>query len=183
MAKVLVVVDMQNDFITGSLGSDMALTTVIPVLEKIKKAQKNGDAIIVTKDTHTNSYADTLEGKKLPVEHCIYDTEGWAIHPVIRAQLEKKDFLEIKKPTFGIFDIKEYVKMALWEKDFKEEDLDEIEVCGLCTDICVISNVTILRAAYPNVPITVDSTACAGTSINAHQAALTVMRSIQIDVI
>lgn len=169
MNKVLVVVDMQNDFVTGALGSKEAQAIVPNVVEKVKKAVENGDRVIFTKDTHFKDYMKTLEGEKLPIPHCIKDTEGWEIIP----QLE--DFVkeEVEKYTFGSF-------MALPSLVSVHED--EIELIGVCTDICVVSNALILRAVNPNMKITVDSSCCAGTSREAHESALVVMKCCQIDV-
>lgn len=184
MNKALVIVDMQNDFITGSLGSVQALCTVEPILEKIKEAQAADIPIFVTRDTHDENYLhNTLEGSKLPVPHCIQDSDGWQIHPVLRAQLNKGFCFMVNKPTFGSELLVRSIKDIFGITDYNDRKMDEIEVCGLCTDICVITNVALLRTAFPNAIIKVDSKACAGTSMDAHNAALTVMRSIQVDVI
>ena len=183
--KVLVVIDMQNDFITGSLGSPAAQSIVPIVCEKIDKARKDPNTlIVVTRDTHSERYLETLEGIKLPVKHCIEDTEGWNLNSEVADHLGsfvENDYVGLIKDTFGANDIGDVIRynanLSYWQ------EISEIEVCGLCTDICVISNVAILRAAFPNAIIKVDSKACAGTSIEAHEAALTVMRSIQVDVI
>lgn len=173
--KVLVVVDMQNDFISGSLGSPEAEKIVDVVCEKIRKANEDNIPIFVTKDTHGNNYMDTFEGKRLPIEHCIRDTEGWQNDPRIEATLKAHQV--VIKGTFGAMTLPTYIHIC------SQNDVSEIEVCGLCTDICVINNVALLRAAFPDIPIIVDSKACAGTSIEAHNAALLVMKSLQIDVI
>ena len=171
MSKILVVVDMQNDFIDGSLGSAEAVAIVPAVKEKIRKEAAQGTKIIFTRDTHPVNYLETFEGKKLPVEHCIKGTPGWEI----REELVIEDAVVYDKPTFGITDWNQKLG-ALTESD-------EIEVCGLCTDICVLSNALILRAYYPDIKITVDSAACAGVSPETHNAALASMRCCQIDVI
>lgn len=173
MRKILVVVDMQNDFIDGSLGTAEAVAIVPAVKEKITAAVAEGKEIIFTRDTHGVDYLSTFEGKYLPVEHCIEGTFGWEI----RKELEEaaKDAVVYNKPTFGITDWKE--KLG----DLTEED--EIEVCGLCTDICVLSNALILRAYYPFVEITVDAKACAGVTPDTHNAALASMGCCQIQVI
>lgn len=168
MSKVLIVIDMQNDFVTGSLGSDMAQAIVPKVVEKIEK--KDYNSLIFTRDTHLSDYMNTLEGKKLPVSHCIKGTDGWDIIPEIVESLSLKDIqgLLVDKVTFGY---------SGWEETLSFEDFEEIEIVGLCTDICVVSNALILRALYPNMKITVDSSCCAGTSIEAHNSTLQVMKS------
>lgn len=178
--KILVVVDMQNDFISGPLGSAAALTTILPVQEKIVKAQKEGTHIFVTMDTHTENYLDTLEGQKLPVEHCIQYTEGWELHPVINGALDGGSV--VLKHTFGAMNLPKIIVQDL-DIPGDEGKVKEIEICGLCTDICVMNNMAILRAAFPNAIIKVDHRACAGTSAAAHDAALLVMKSLQVDVI
>lgn len=171
MGKILVVVDMQNDFIDGSLGTKEAVAIVPAVKEKITKAAAEGTKIIFTRDTHYENYMETLEGQKLPVKHCIKDTFGWEI----REELKTDGAVVYDKPTFGITDWNEKLGALTAE--------DEIEVCGLCTDICVLSNALILRAYYPNTKIKVDAAACAGVTPATHQAALDSMRCCQIDVI
>lgn len=169
MRKVLVVVDMQNDFVYGSLGSEMAQAIVPNVKKKIEEYKSNGNDVIFTKDTHfMGSYAQSLEGQKLPIEHCIFGTKGWNVIDEIRDD----ECMNLEKRTFGFNDWGFY----LW-------DYDEIEIIGVCTDICVVSNALIIRMLYPNSPIVVDASCCAGTSVEAHKAALTIMKSCQIDVI
>lgn len=169
MKKVLVVVDMQNDFIDGSLGSSQAQKTVT---EAVKLIGRDWDEICVTYDTHSLNYLCTHEGKYLPVEHCIEHTDGWKLNSKIQAALENKECVTVfEKPTFGS------EKLACY---LKEKQPDEITLCGLCTDICVISNALLLRAALPEKEIVVFEPACAGVSEESHQAALTVMKSCQI---
>lgn len=175
MKSVFVVVDMQKDFIDGALGSPEAIATVPVVSEKIQNF--NGDELFVTLDTHYENYLHTLEGKKLPVPHCILGSEGHRLNGEIEKALDGKKYTEIKKTTFGTFEI-----AKLLSQKYEGEELS-IEVAGLCTDICVISNVLILRAAFPNAQITVDSRACAGVTVEKHCAALEAMRSCQIDVL
>ena len=171
MKNVLVVVDMQNDFIDGSLGTKEACKTVDSV---IRLVEASDDTVFATLDTHGLDYFSTLEGKKLPVEHCIKDTEGWKIKTEILDVLNKKNCTYIEKPTFGSFDLVEKVAAL---------NPDKITLCGLCTDICVISNALLLRAKMPNVTIEVIRDACAGTTVENHEAALTAMKSCQIDVL
>lgn len=197
MKQVLIVIDMQNDFITGSLGTPEAQAIVPKVITKIKS--KPWDSIIFTRDTHYNekdfySYEDTLEGEKLPVKHCILGERGWQLNEnVLAAAKNGTPIKYIDKPTFGSRRLLYYIRDAiadmttyfnLQDCDDKVCDIDvEVEICGLCTDICVISNALLLRAAFPNMKITCDSSCCAGVTPEKHLAALEVMRSCQIDVI
>jgi nicotinamidase-related amidase len=173
--KILIVVDMQNDFVDGSLGSPEARAIILNVKEKINEYRfSNENYIYYTQDTHYENYLDTLEGQKLPVKHCIHKTEGWEITPRLTIDLRVNGERLIKE-TFGY---------TGWENLLGEEDeIGHIELVGLCTDICVISNALILRALYPNTRIFVDSKCCAGTTPEKHEAALKVMESCQIDVI
>lgn len=170
MKKVLIVVDMQNDFVTGSLGSEAAQMAAKNIAEHINEY----DTVIFTRDTHGSDYLDTLEGKLLPVPHCIKDTEGWEIIPeLINGVFNVKNLYVVDKNTFGTF---------IWENIPVDEDAT-IEICGVCTDICVVSNALIMRAFHPNQKIECHKDWCAGTSIAAHEAALEVMKSCQIKVI
>ena len=167
MKNLLVVVDMQNDFVDGSLGTKEAQDIVSGVVEKVQDAREEETDIIFTRDTHQTDYLSTPEGKKLPVEHCIQGTKGWQIAD----GLVTEDCQYIDKPTFG------------WTH-WNEESLDgEIELIGLCTDICVVSNALILKATFPEVNITVDADCCAGVTPETHKAALETMKMCQIDVI
>jgi nicotinamidase-related amidase len=175
--KVLCVIDMQNDFIDGSLGSVEAQNIVPNVVHKVKEFR---GVIFYTLDTHDSNYKETLEGKLLPVEHCIYDTKGWEVHPEVKAELDSSDIaLLVTKKSFGSLGLPERIKAL--EKATTE--VESIEICGLCTDICVISNALILRAAFPDVPIILDASCCAGVTPEKHKAALEVMKSCQIDVV
>ena len=167
MSRVLIVVDMQNDFVTGSLGSKDAQAIIFNVKTKIKEYANRGERIIFTRDTHGEDYLDTPEGKKLPIKHCIYGTKGWEIVP----GLEVGDCEYINKPTFGWLNWNDFGGM------------DEIELIGVCTDICVISNALILKAKYPETTISVDASCCAGVTPEKHRSALEVMKSCQIDVL
>lgn len=166
MGKVLIVIDMQNDFVTGTLGNKEAQAIVPNVQAKVKEYADRGDRIIFTRDTHEENYLDTPEGRKLPVKHCINGTEGWQIV----SGLEVKNCEYVNKPTFGWLN---------WE-GFGSKD--EIELVGVCTDICVISNALILKAKYPEATISVDASCCAGVTPEKHNAALETMKSCQIDV-
>lgn len=168
MKKTLIVIDMQNDFITGSLGTSKAIAIVPKVKEKIAAYKSAGHEIIYTRDTHTEDYLNTPEGKKLPVEHCIKDTVGWQIASGL--YIEGCDCID--KPNFG------------WQhwNEINLEDVDEIELVGLCTDICVVSNALILKATFPNAEISVDASCCAGVTVQTHKAALETMKMCQITV-
>ena len=166
--KILIVVDMQNDFISGSLGSTLAEAIVPSVVEKVKNYDGK---VIFTRDTHFSDYMNTQEGRKLPVEHCVKDTAGWEICNELKPYAETV----IDKITFGSVELPSVIK------NFGEE-IEEIELCGLCTDICVISNAMILKAAFPEVKISVDGKCCAGVSEESHQTALDAMRAVQIEI-
>lgn len=166
MKKTLIVIDMQKDFVDGALGTKEAQAIVPNVKKKIEEYKARGDEIIFTKDTHQINYLNTNEGKHLPVEHCIEGTDGWQIVD----ELESEDYFCIFKPTFG------------W-MNWNSFDLEEIELVGLCTDICVVSNALILKATFPEINITVDASCCAGVTPESHQAALTTMKMCQINVV
>lgn len=172
MKKILIVVDMQNDFVDGALGSKEAVAIVENVVNKIESF--DGE-IYVTYDTHYEDYMQTSEGRNLPVAHCIRESEGWQLNPAVKEALDKKEsYTEIEKITFGSVDL----PFVLAE----ENDMDnaEIELIGLCTDICVVSNALILKASFPEINISVDSSCCAGVTPEKHLAALETMRSCQI---
>ena len=173
MRKILLVIDMQNDFINGALGTPEAEAIVDRVAEEIAKYPA-GD-VIATRDTHPENYLETQEGRNLPVVHCVKGTSGWELHPRIAAAL--KDEVVIDKPTFGSKELAE--KLALLA------ELDELDVTlvGLCTDICVVSNALLLKAYLPETPIRVIESCCAGSSLVAHQAALKTMEMCQIEVV
>ena len=172
--KVLVVVDMQNDFIDGSLGTAEAEAAVPAVMEKIRGFEGK---IIATRDTHGADYLDTAEGKHLPVVHCVKGTEGWKIRKEIDSLLEEKGAVRIDKPTFGSTELGEYGKRLN-----AEEPLGELILTGVCTDICVISNALLLKANLPEVPISVDASCCAGVTPESHERALEAMRPCQIEI-
>lgn len=178
MKKILIVVDMQNDFIDGALGTPEAQAIVPNVVKKIEGF--DGDKIIVTKDTHFNNYLETQEGKKLPVVHCIIGTEGWELNNDVRNSLihHPANFYEIEKPTFGSMELTQLFRGY----PNYGEDL-EIELCGLCTGICVISNAMLLKASYKEAHIVVDASCCACVTPESHKNALEAMKMCQIDVI
>ena len=172
MGKTLIVVDMQNDFIDGSLGTKEAQAIIPKVKKKIEEYKANNNMVLFTRDTHYDNYLNTIEGKHLPVEHCIYNTFGWQISN----ELDAEGNIFINKETFG------YCTWGAWINEVYDAN-DGIELIGLCTDICVISNALILKAMYPEVEITVDASCCAGVTPEKHKAALEVMKSCQINVI
>lgn len=168
--KALIVVDMQNDFIDGALGTKEAVAIVGKVKEKIAEYRKNGDTVIFTRDTHSENYMDTQEGKNLPVPHCIKGTMGWEIS----AELPTEDSLIIDKPTFGSKELAEHLSGT--------DGLDEVELIGLCTDICVISNAMLIKAFMTEVKVSVDGSCCAGVTPESHRNALESMKMCQIEV-
>lgn len=168
--KVLIVVDMQNDFIDGALGTPEAVAIVPAVAAKLAAARAEGTQVIFTRDTHTDDYLRTQEGQKLPVPHCIRGTAGWEISPA----LPVGDSPVIDKPTFGSTELGALLSALAPE---------QMEFIGLCTDICVISNVLLAKACLPEVPIRVDSACCAGVTPQSHETALAAMRMCQIEVI
>lgn len=172
--KILVVVDMQNDFITGSLGTKEAQAIVPKVVEKI--STWDGE-IYLTRDTHRTNYLSTQEGKNLPVEHCIMCTEGWDIHEDIIKLFDQSILFKgiFVKSTFGCRKLTEMLGTI--------SDIEEIQLVGLCTDICVISNALLLKSFLPEVPIVVDASCCAGVTPESHNRALEAMKMCQIKII
>ena len=165
----LIVVDMQNDFIDGALGTPEA----VAILPHVKAKIENFDGkILFTRDTHETNYLTTQEGRNLPVEHCIKGTDGWQIHPKLEL-LRKTEAID--KPTFG--------SIALVHLLQRAQDLESVELIGLCTDICVISNAMLIKAAFPEIPVTVDAKCCAGVTPQSHQNALDAMKMCQIKVV
>lgn len=173
--KILVVVDMQNDFIDGALGTAEAQAIVPNVVEKIQNF--DGD-IIWTKDTHFEDYLDTQEGKKLPVKHCIKDTHGWELNKDVLAVLDKvENIWGFEKFTFGS------TSLAKKLEEYNLCGIEEITFIGLCTDICVISNALLVKAHLPEVTIKVDAKCCAGVTPESHNNALEAMKMCQIEII
>lgn len=173
MKKFLVVVDMQNDFVDGALGSAEAVAIVPNVVDKIKNF--DGE-IFVTLDTHFDNYMETAEGKKLPVPHCIKGTNGWELNPEVAKALGGKKHTVVEKLTFGSVDLPKLMKEAAGEEVFSAE------LIGLCTDICVVSNALLLKAHYPEYNIAVDASCCAGVTSKSHNEALATMGMCQIDI-
>ncbi|SNU09075.1 Nicotinamidase-related amidase [Lachnospiraceae bacterium] len=163
--RTLIVIDMQNDFIDGSLGTSEAVAIVDNVKAKIKEYADKGEQIIYTRDTHQDNYMETNEGKHLPVVHCIENTDGWQI----REGLYVEGAEIINKPSFGYTGWDNY-------------NFEEVELIGLCTDICVVSNALIIKALFPEIKVSVDSSCCAGVTVESHNAAIKTMQMCQIEI-
>lgn len=174
MKKCLIIIDMQNDFIDGSLSNKSAQDIIPAILEELRTG--GYEHIVFTRDTHTKNYLNTPEGKSLPIEHCIMGTEGWELNQEILedACFECDSISFFDKPTFGSLGLLSHIQ--------SQGDFDEVVVCGTCTDICIVSNVLILKTMKPDLNITVLGNACAGLTPEKHQAALEVMKSCQINV-
>lgn len=170
MGRLLIVVDMQKDFIDGALGSAEAQAIVPRVAQKIRQYRQTGDEVVFTLDTHTEQYMDTMEGKKLPVIHCVKGTPGWELCGEL-AEFEGKRF---EKPTFGCTELADYAAAGTY---------DSVELIGLCTDICVISNAMLIKARIPDTPIQVDAACCAGVTPESHENALRAMEMCHIDIV
>lgn len=169
---VLIVVDMQNDFVTGTLGSSLAQKIVIPLKEYLNSL-KEDTYVILTRDTHDESYMESNEGLHLPIPHCLFNTWGWQIVD------ELKDFKYnriINKPNFGI-------GSGTWRNILKDIDVKSITLVGLCTDICVISNALSLKIAYPEIPVRVIERLCMGVTKKSHEDAIATMKMCQVDII
>ena len=169
MKRLLIVVDMQNDFISGALGSPQAERILPDVIAKAGEYRQRGDAVLFTRDTHHENYLETQEGRYLPVSHCIAGTDGH----LIAGGLDTEGCEVFDKGSFGSLGLAEHVAAGGY---------DEIELCGLCTDICVVSNALILKARLPETRVCVDAKCCAGVSVESHEAALLTMKMCQVDV-
>lgn len=182
--KVLIVIDMQNDFITGPLGTKEAQAIVPNVKRKIEEAVENGDYIFYTRDTHYEDYLESMEGKKLPVKHCIDGSEGWCIpFDLLCPSLSYDNMYVLNKPTFGSDRLIALIREFLMDDNIPIEQVSEIELVGLCTDICVVSNALLCKTEfYDEVEISVDATCCAGVTPESHEAALKTMEMCQITV-
>lgn len=183
MKKILVVVDMQNDFITGPLGAPEAVSIVDKVVEKIRGEE--WDLVYTTYDTHDEGYLETPEGKKLPVEHCIGGSDGWMLHNnIYDIVVDGVPRWEAStKNTFGSIKLIEDLRSIYPYSVNDEQDDFELTLVGVCTDICVIYNALLLKAHYPEMKIVVDASCCAGSTVGKHLAALEVMKSCQIDIL
>ncbi len=169
MSGYLIVVDVQKDFVDGALGTPEAVAIIPRVKEKINEYLKNGGRVIFTRDTHGEDYLTTNEGSHLPVPHCIKDTDGWELCPGIYAE----GCEIVDKPSFGYTD---------WTRHIEPSPSLSIELIGLCTDICVVSNALILKALFPEAKVSVDPTACAGVTPATHTAALETMKMCQVEI-
>lgn len=171
--KVLIVIDMQKDFLTGSLAN----ADGVAVIENVKNVINHFDGMVVfTRDTHQEDYLTTNEGKHLPVEHCLLGTEGHKIVPELLQAVANKPHLIYNKYSFGMKNIAQKLKTDVGK-------IDSIELCGVCTDICVVSNALILKANFPEIPIAVRANCCAGITKQKHNSALDVMQSCQIEIL
>lgn len=173
MKKVLLVIDMQNDFISGALGTKEAQAIVPAVVRKIEEF--DGD-VIFTRDTHFDNYLETQEGKKLPVPHCVKGTPGWELHPELEKLRLQKNAPVFDKLAFGCKELPAYLEERY------PDGLASAELIGLCTDICVISNALLLKAFFPELPIRVTASACAGVTPESHLNALEAMKICQIEI-
>ena len=172
MNKALIIIDAQEDFTRGALRNEEAIKALDKINRLVKYARANNfEHIVYTADTHTDDYLNTQEGKKLPVRHCIRGTDGWRLCPEVLR--DAKNNVLIYKPSFGYTN---------WDM-LPLEHLDEIVMCGFCTDICVMANFQLIKAEYPEVPITIIKDACAGVTPELHEAALKVMKSCQADIL
>ncbi len=172
--RYLLVIDVQNDFVDGALGTAEA-QAMLPNL--LKKVREFDGEVWMTKDTHPENYLETQEGRNLPVAHCIRKTEGWELAPALDELCRKKNCPVYEKPTFGS------MTMALdLKKRYDDGTVESVELIGLCTDICVISNALLIKAMMPELPVSVDASCCAGVTPKKHEAALEVMRSCQVAV-
>lgn len=174
MKHLLVVVDIQKDFVDGTLGTTEAVAIVENAAKKIREF--DGE-IFVTYDTHFENYMDTAEGAKLPVPHCIKGTAGWELNTAIAEALSNKHYIPVEKITFGSTELPKLVKEAVGDEDF------DVTLIGLCTDICVVSNALILKANFPEKEVYVDAACCAGVTVDTHNAALATMKMCQINVV
>lgn len=172
--KALIIVDMQKDFIDGALGTKEAAAIVENVAARIESSQ--GEMILVTMDTHGDDYLSTPEGKKLPVPHCVKGTDGWKLNDSIAAALAGKSPETFEKPVFGSVELVEFLKA-------REGEISEIELVGLCTDICVVSNAIMLKNTLLGTEISVNEKCCAGVTPQSHTEALNTMKMCQINVI
>lgn len=175
MKKLLIVVDMQNDFVDGALGTQEAVAIVPKIVEKI---QNFDGTVIYTRDTHDENYLSTQEGKKLPVVHCVKDTNGWHLVEPIRELAIKYSSKIFDKQAFGCPELAQYVA-ALYQAG----EADEVEFVGVCTDICVISNSILIKASAPEIKVVVNGSCCAGVTPESHENALRAMSVCQMEIV
>ena len=172
MKRLLIVVDFQNDFVTGSLGFEKAKELESHIVQLIKEYHVNGDEIVYTMDTHTENYSETYEGKHLPIPHCIEHTEGWEIYGEVKDLLQ--DCLCFKKPTFPSLDLAYYLE---------DKEYEDITLVGLVSHICVLSNAIMVKAAQPETPIRIDLKGTASSDEKTHQEGIDVMKSLQFEIV
>lgn len=173
MKKALVVIDMQNDFVDGSLGTKEAVEILPAVKARIEEGLQGGEKLFFTLDTHSENYLDSKEGKNLPVIHCVKGTKGWEITPSLKPYLNQAEKV-FEKPTFGSVELAEYLK---------NQKFDEIQLLGICTDICVVSNALLIKANIPEASISVFEKGMAGVTPETHRSALETMKMCQIAVV
>lgn len=173
--ELLIVVDMQNDFVGGALGTKEAVDIVPYVVGRVVDGVNRGETILFTRDTHEEHYPQTQEGRNLPVPHCIRGTEGWEIIPQLTEYTQGRTIVD--KPTFGSAELG-----AMLAELNQKESIEKITLIGLCTDICVISNALLVKAFLPEVPVAVDAKCCAGVTPESHANALAAMQVCQIKV-
>ena len=174
--KVLIVVDVQNDFVTGALRNEDAIKTIPNVLAKVREYMDNNDLILLTKDTHyEETYMNTEEGKNLPVPHCIIETEGWRLVPELTEALDKYVTKRFYKSSFGALNLGNDI-------GYHPDNIESVELIGFCTDICVISNALVVKSALEYVPVYVDAACCAGVTPESHDIALQAMKACQIHI-
>ncbi len=192
--KIIVVVDMQNDFVTGCLGSSEAQAIVPVMVERLKEYDSSENLVFFTKDTHYDNYMDTQEGKNLPVPHCIEGTPGWSIVKDISSYVDygsrfctysAADVIKsrVLKNTFGSTQLAEIIEDIVADGSEDTYTVDEVIFMGVCTDICVISNVMLIKAHCPELLVTVDASCCAGVTPESHKNALAAMKMCQVNVI
>lgn len=176
MSRLLVVVDMQNDFIDGALGTKEAAAIITLVVAKIAEYQKRDEQIIFTMDTHFDDYLSTQEGKNLPVCHCLKNSKGWEISDKIKSIINLSDYKIYEKSAFGSDELAKDILNGLYNQ------VTSVELVGICTDICVISNAMLFKSLLPEVAITVDASCCAGVTVSTHKNALEAMKMCQINI-
>ena len=177
MGKLLVVVDMQKDFIDGALGTKEAVAIVPNVVAKIKEYQEKGDTVVFTKDTHGANYMDTQEGRKLPVPHCIKGTDGFELCEEVKEIISGKQYRIYEKETFGSSELAKDLASGRYA------DMEEIMLVGLCTDICVIANAMLCKTFLPELPVKVAADCCAGVTPESHKNGLNAMSMCQIEIV
>ena len=197
MKKILIIVDMQNDFVDGALGTAEAQAIVPKVADYIRNHADKNTVLLVTKDTHSSNYAETLEGKNLPVAHCIKNSYGWELNPAIQEAIYDtrgkyhsfdsyfpyiSDHI-IEKPSFGSIDLQNLLYLLDDETGMQSGDIAEITLMGLCTDICLLANSVLCKTTLPEVPVRVVAECCAGVTPESHERALEAMKMLQIEIV